>query len=104
MQTEGPLTPKQEKEYDHANTIFTGAVLSALVDRLVDANIQHIDGKELWDALTTKYGASDASSDLHIMESSHDYKMVDNHSIVEQAHEIQCIAKELDHLKIVLPD
>jgi hypothetical protein len=30
--------------------------------------------------------------------------MVDNRSIVEQAHEIQCIAKELDHLKIVLPD
>jgi hypothetical protein len=30
--------------------------------------------------------------------------MVDNRSIVEQAHEIQCIAKELDHLKIVLRD
>jgi hypothetical protein len=98
------LTPKQEKEYDHDNTIFTGAVLSALVDRLVDANIQHTDGKELWDALTTKYGASDAGSDLYIMESFHDYKMADNRSIVEQAHEIQCIAKELDHLKIVLPN
>ena len=101
---EGPLTPEQEKEYDHANTMFTGAVLSALVDRLVDANMQYTDGKELWDALTTKYGASDAGSDLYIMESFHDYKMVDNRSIVEQAHEIQCIAKELDHLKIVLPD
>jgi hypothetical protein len=30
--------------------------------------------------------------------------MVGNCSIVEQAHEIQCIAKELDHLKIILPD
>ena len=79
---EGPLTPEQEKEYDHANTIFTGAVLSALVDRLVDANMQYTDGKELWDALTTKYGASDAGSDLYIMESFHDYKMVDNRSIV----------------------
>jgi hypothetical protein len=101
---EGTLTPEQEKEYDHANTIFTEAVLSAYVDRLVDANIQHTDGKEIWDALTTKYGASDAGSDLYIMESFHDYKMADNCSIVEQAHEIQCIAKELDHLKIVLPD
>jgi hypothetical protein len=101
---EGALTPEQEKEYDHANTIFTGAVLSALVDRLVDANIQHTNGKELWDALTTKYGASDTGSDLYIMESFYDYKIADNHSIVEQAHEIQCIAKELDHLKIVLPD
>jgi hypothetical protein len=42
----------------------------------------------LWDALTTKYGASDAGSDLYIMESFHDYKTVDNRSIVEQAHEI----------------
>jgi hypothetical protein len=101
---EGGLTPEQEKEYDHANTIFTGAVLSALVDRLVDANIQHTYEKELWDALTTKYGVSDAGSDLYIMESFHDYKMADNLSIIEQAHEIQCIAKELDHLRIVLPD
>jgi hypothetical protein len=101
---EGGLTPEEEKKYDQTNTIFTGAVLSVLVDRLVDANMQHTDGKELWDAVTTKYGASDAGSDLYIMESSHDYKMADNRSIVEQAHEIQCIAKELDHLKIVLPD
>jgi hypothetical protein len=101
---EGGLTPKKEKRYDHANTIFMGAVLSVLVDRLVDANIQHTDGKELWDALITKYGASDAGSDLYIMESFHDYNMADNRSIVEQAHEIQCIAKELDHIKIVLFD
>jgi hypothetical protein len=49
-----------------------------------------------------------ASSDLTFYFSSSDlvmiYKMADNRSIVEQAHEIQCIAKELDHLKIVLPD
>jgi hypothetical protein len=38
------------------------------------------------------------------MERFHDCKTADNHSIVEQVHEIQCIAKELDHLKIVLPD
>jgi hypothetical protein len=60
--------------------------------------------KELWDALTTKYGALDADNDLYVMVSFHDFKMTDNHSIVEQAQEIQCIAKELDHLKIVLPD
>jgi hypothetical protein len=30
-----------------------GAILSVLVDRLVDANMQHKDMKELWDALTT---------------------------------------------------
>jgi hypothetical protein len=100
----GVLTPEEEKKYDDVNSIFMGAILSVIVDRLVDANMQYIDRKELWDALATKYGASDAGSDLYVMESFHDYKMVGNHSIIEQAHEIQCIATELDHLKIVLPD
>jgi hypothetical protein len=30
--------------------------------------------------------------------------MIDGKSVVEQAHEIQCMAKELEHLKINLPD
>ncbi|KAK1603138.1 hypothetical protein QYE76_007873 [Lolium multiflorum] len=38
------------------------------------------------------------------MESFHDIRMVNNRSVVEQAHEIQCIAKELELLKCALPD
>jgi hypothetical protein len=38
------------------------------------------------------------------MEQYYDYKMTDEKSIVEQAHEIQCMDKELEHLKINLPD
>ena len=38
------------------------------------------------------------------MEQFHDYKMVDNRSVLDQAHEIQCIAKELELLKCELPD
>jgi hypothetical protein len=30
--------------------------------------------------------------------------MTDGKSVVVQAHEIQCMAKELEHLKINLPD
>src|SRR3954466_15283277 len=60
------------------------------------------DAKELWEALNTKFGATDAGSELYIMESFHDYKMVNNRSVVEQAHEIQCIVKELELLKCVL--
>ena len=33
------------------------------------------------------------------MESFHDYRMVNNHSVVEHAHEVQCIVKDLDLLK-----
>ena len=51
------------------------------------------DGKELWDALKAKFGATDAGSELYIMESFHDYKMVNDRSVVEQAHEIQCNAR-----------
>jgi hypothetical protein len=93
------LLLKRKKKFDDVNTIFTRAILSVLVNHLVDTNILHTD-EELLDALTTEYGASDACSELYIMESFHDYKMVDNRFIVEQAHEIQCIAKELDLLKI----
>jgi hypothetical protein len=100
---EGRLTPEEDKKYDEANTIFTGADLSVLEDRLVDANMNTLTGRTC--------GMHLLLSMVHLMlvvtylmESFHGYKMANNHSIVEQAHEIQCIAKELDQLKIVLPD
>lgn len=36
------------------------------------------------------------------MEQYHDYKMTDGKSVVEQAHEIHCMTKKLEHLKISL--
>jgi hypothetical protein len=81
-----------------------GAVSNVLSDHLFDS-IMHIqDAKALWDHLNTTYGASDACKELCIMESFHDYNMVANKSIVEQAHEIQRLAKELELLKYVIPD
>jgi hypothetical protein len=41
---------------------------------------------------------------LYIMESFHDFKMTKDLPVVQQAHEIQCIAKELKLLKCALPD
>ena len=38
------------------------------------------------------------------MERFNDYRMVENRSVVEQAHEIQIMSKELELLKCVLPD
>ncbi|XP_024310291.1 uncharacterized protein LOC112268628 [Brachypodium distachyon] len=38
------------------------------------------------------------------MESLNDYKMMDNRSVVEQAHEIQIIVREFKLLKCDLPD
>nr|ABA92101.2 retrotransposon protein, putative, Ty1-copia subclass [Oryza sativa Japonica Group] len=89
---EGILTTDQQKQFD------------VLGDRLVEVYMHMTDAKELWNALNTKFGCTDASNDLYIMEQFHDYKMADNRSVVEQAHEIQTMAKELELLKCVLPD
>ena len=53
--------------------------------------------------LEAKFGASDAGSELYIMEQLYDYKMTDERSVVQQAHEIQSLAKELEHFKCNLP-
>jgi hypothetical protein len=58
----------------------------------------------MWDTLNTEYGGLDASTKLYIIEQYHDYQMVDGKSMVTQAHEIQCMVKELRLLKIVIPD
>nr|AAL31029.1 putative reverse transcriptase [Oryza sativa Japonica Group] len=100
----GVLNADQQKEFDEATTLFVGCILSVLGDRLVEVYMHMTDAKELWDALNTKFGATDASNDLYIMEQFHDYKMADNRSVVEQAHEIQTMAKEFELLKCVLPD
>lgn len=41
---------------------------------------------------------------VHHYRDFHDYKMHGNRSVVEQAHQIQCIAKELELLKCIVPD
>ncbi|EEE69506.1 hypothetical protein OsJ_28953 [Oryza sativa Japonica Group] len=61
-------------------------------------------GKDMWDALEAKFGVSDAGSELYVMEQFYDYKMVDDRSVVEQAHEIQMLAKELENNNCELPD
>ncbi|KAK1608035.1 hypothetical protein QYE76_031708 [Lolium multiflorum] len=99
----GPLTPEEDKAFGDATVIFVGAILSVLGDKLVDA-ISHIrNGKELGDALDAKFGAADAGG-VYAMEQFNDYRMIENRSVVEQAHEIQIMAKELELLKCVLPD
>jgi hypothetical protein len=60
--------------------------------------------KEMWDALNTEYGGTDDGTELYIIQYYHDYQMVDGKNMVTQAHEIQCMVKELALLKIVVPD
>ena len=70
-------------------------MISALHPKYEKNYISCTSGKELWAALEAMFGVSDADSELYLMEQLYDYKMVENRSMVEQAHEIQALAKEL---------
>jgi hypothetical protein len=48
----------------------------------VDTYLQKRMGKDIWDALEAQYGASDAGSELYIMEQFIDYRMVEDRSVV----------------------
>ena len=87
-----------------ADNLFRGAVIRALHPNYEKNCISCTSGKELWDALEAKFGVSDAGSELYLMEQLYDYKMVENRSVVEQAHEIHALAKELEHFLCLLPD
>ena len=93
---EGELSDSDQKKFAEATTVFLGCIFSVLVDNQYDVYMHMIDAKVLWDALNAKFGASDAGNELYVMENFHDKTMEDNRSVVEQAHEIQCIVKELE--------
>jgi hypothetical protein len=50
--------------------------------------MHHTSAHELWDALDHKYAKFDAGHELYVNDQYHEYKMVDDRSIMEQAHEI----------------
>jgi hypothetical protein len=90
--------------FDIVDNLFRGAVIGALANKYVDSNLTCTYAKKLWDALDEKFGVSDAGSELYILELLFDYKMVENCPVVEHAHEIQTLAKELEQFSCVLPD
>jgi hypothetical protein len=101
---EGQLSPEKGKEYSEANIIFCGVVVGVLAETLQDTYLRYKTAKEMWDTLNTKYGGSDVGTELYIIEQYLDYQIVTEKSVVTQAHEIQYMMKELELLKIVVPD
>jgi hypothetical protein len=90
--------------FDVADNLFRGAVIGALANKYVDSYLTCTSAKVLGNALDEKFGVSDAGSELYIMKQLFDYKMVENRPVVEQAHEIQALAKELEQFPCVLLD
>jgi hypothetical protein len=98
------LAPEDEPKFWAADNMFRGAVISALHPKYEKSYISFPSSKDLWDALKAKFGVSNAGSELYLMEQLFDYKMVKNCSVVEHAHEIQALAKELEFFPYPLPD
>jgi hypothetical protein len=59
------FTPEEEQAFTAADNLFSGVVISVLVENLVDFYLTVTSGKELWGALETKYVVSDAVSELY---------------------------------------
>jgi glycosidase len=86
---EGNISDEDMRKFQEASDIFVEPVRNVLLDHLFDSMMHIRDTNAIWDHLNATYG------ELYTMESFNDYKMVANKSIVEQAHEIQRLAKEL---------
>jgi hypothetical protein len=86
---EGNISDEDMRKLQEASDIFVGAVHNMLSDHLFYSMMYIKDAKVIWNHLNATYGASDTGKELYIME---------------QAHEIQRLAKELELLKCVLPD
>ena len=90
---EGDLSAEQEANFKKADTMFMAALFSVLGDNIVDPYMSFDNGKDAWEALEAKFGVSDAGTELYVMEQFYDYRMVDECSVIEQAHAIQSLAK-----------
>jgi hypothetical protein len=86
-----------EEKFNADDNLYRGAIISVLVDNLVDTYLQRKMEKDIWEALEAQYGASNAGGELYVMEQLLDYRMVEDRSVVEQAHEVQVLAKELQN-------
>ncbi|KAK1682334.1 hypothetical protein QYE76_043182 [Lolium multiflorum] len=102
--TRPPLFDEEHEKFEKVDAMFKAALFSILGDNIVDPYMSFDHGKDAWDALEAKFGVSDAVTELYVMEQYYDYRMTDGRSVVEQAHEIQSLAKELKQFKCTLPD
>ena len=70
------------------DTLFKAALLSVLDDSIVDSYMPFDSSKDMWAALKATFGPSGIGNELYVMEQLCDYKMSDERSVVQQAHEI----------------
>lgn len=73
----------EEKSFEPIENLFRGAIISTLIENIVNCYLHLFTTQEMQDALAAKFGVSITNSELHIMEKFYDYRMVKNHSMIE---------------------
>jgi hypothetical protein len=76
----------KKAKFNKDNIIAIGCILIILSDKLYDVYININSAREPMEAIERKYDV-DVGYKSYVIENYHDYKMVDNCSIVEQSHE-----------------
>lgn len=101
---EGIIDPQQELALQKTDTLFKVALLSVLGENIVDSYASIDNGKDIWSTLETKFGVLDAGTEMYIKEQFYEYMMTHECSVVEQAHEIQSFARDLENFNCMLPE
>jgi hypothetical protein len=90
-----PLTKKQDRNFESDNETCVGCILTLLLDQLYDIHMHHEVARDLWETLDRMYIESDVGRELYVNEQYHEYRMVDDPSVVKQAHGIQFLVGNL---------
>jgi hypothetical protein len=99
-----PLTEEQDRNFKSDNKTCVDCILTLLSEQLYDIHMHHEVARDLWETLDRMYTESDAGREFYVNEQYHEYRTVDDHSVVEQSHEIQLLMGELAHFDCVLPN
>ena len=94
----------QRKKQDEDELICRGHILNTLSDRLYDLYTSMKSPKEIWNTLEAKYKTEKIGTNKFIIQKYFDYKILDNISVLDQAHELQILVNKLHDLSINIPE
>ena len=82
---------RTQNKWKNDDFICRGHILNGMCDSLFDIYQFQESAKILWNSLEDKYMSEDASSKKFLVSNFSNYKMLDNHSVMDQFHELQCM-------------
>lgn len=86
---------KEREKWIKEDFLAKNYILNALTDELYDYYLTFETAKKLWDALQKKYDTEEAGTKKYAVSRYLKFAMVDEKSVVSQAHDLQKIAHEI---------